>query len=125
MIIQHGWRPGMRTAWCGQERDLTNPEHRLLEGVGETERPICAKCHRAIALYWSQRNGKRSTAWIPLGEIAWVDRVTGEHRRERVGKHIEVVTAAHGEILVSDDASGTHRMIPVANLLDYSWAVFE
>ena len=55
------------------------------------------------------------TAWVRLERVIFRDRITGEVRVE-TDKVIEVVVHS-GDILVQDVPSGTHRMIPVPNLI--------
>lgn len=56
------------------------------------------------------------TAWIRI-DIRWHDRSNGLLREISDGSQmIEVVCAAPGEILVQDEPSGTHRMIPLTHL---------
>lgn len=56
------------------------------------------------------------TAWINI-DIRWHDPVTGELREKIDGSQmIEVVVVEEGKILVQDEPSGTHRVIPITHL---------
>lgn len=115
VYIQHCWKAGeaelLTETFCGQSYDPdNNPEHRAAETMGEaTTRPVCAVCHRKALHYWARKARERKTVWMHLERLIWRDRVTGEVRTEG-DKCIEVVTMS-GDVLVQDNASGTHRMI--------------
>jgi hypothetical protein len=61
---------------------------------------------------WTAEN----TAWIHV-DVRWHDPVTGVLREKTDGSQmIEVVLVEPGKILVQDEPSGTHRVIPLTHL---------
>lgn len=101
--------------FCGQLRNLFNPEHMVYPDAGP--RPVCYGCYmsrvgemRDRERAADQREGVK-TAWLYV-DIRFLDRLTGLTRFAH-NQSVEVVTAAPNQVLFQDEASGCHRMVPL------------